>query len=202
LLFSDVHLGADLVQHARPWTVSRLAEELRLDRDLSAMLEHYRRQADPERPWTLIIAGDLCDFMGMSIAPRGELQTPLSPEEKTHGLGTADDHAAQKMRAIAERHPLVFAKLADFVADGHELVLVRGNHDVEFYWEGPRTAFVDALLGHAAPRLADDAARKAFADRVAFRHWFYYIISGDADAVLIGICTRRITRRTKGAVER
>jgi len=177
LLFSDVHLGADLVQHARPWTVSRLREVLRVDRQLSGMLDHYREQSDPDRPWTLIIAGDLVDFMGMSIAPREgtELETPLNDEEHQHGLGSACDHAGHKMRAVAERHDLVFRKLAQFVAEGHALVLIRGNHDVDFYWETARTAFVSALLERAGDALVDDDARAAFAARVDFRHWFYYV---------------------------
>src|SRR5690349_22680790 len=49
LLFSDVHLGADLVQHARPWTISRLRQVLRVDRELSAMLDHYREHSEPSR---------------------------------------------------------------------------------------------------------------------------------------------------------
>ncbi|MFI5308755.1 MAG: metallophosphoesterase, partial [Polyangiales bacterium] len=176
LLFSDVHLGSDLVQHARPWTVSRLRQVLRLDRDLSAMLEHYREQADPARPWKLIIAGDLVDLMGMSIAPAlgTELETPLTEEEHTHGLGTAHDHAVQKMRAVAERHDMVFRKLAQFVADGHSLVLIRGNHDVEFYWEPARAAFVQALVDRA-PAPSDPATVASFEARIEFRHWFYYV---------------------------
>src|SRR5262245_7725867 len=88
LLFSDVHLGGDLVQHARPWTVARLREELRLDRELASMLEHYRTRAEPGHPWRLIIAGDLVDFAGMSISPRDgvPLETPLTDEERAHGL--------------------------------------------------------------------------------------------------------------------
>jgi UDP-2,3-diacylglucosamine pyrophosphatase LpxH len=177
LLFSDVHLGADLVQHARPWTVSRLREVLRVDRELSAMLDHYRERSEAGRPWTLIIAGDLVDFMGMSIAPREgtQLETPLNDEELLHGLGSTRDHAEHKMRAVAERHDLVFKKLAQFVGEGHSLVLIRGNHDVDFYWETARTAFVRALLERAGDADASDEARAAFAARVDFRHWFYYV---------------------------
>lgn len=177
LLFSDVHLGADLVQYARPWTVSRLREVLRIDRELAAMLAHYRAHRDPERPWKLIIAGDLIDFMGMSIAPHEELplETPLSEEEQSHGLGSARDHAAHKMRAVAQRHDLVFRELAGFVADGHSLVLVRGNHDVEFYWETARHAFVQALLERAPATLIEAEPRAAFEARIEFRHWFYYV---------------------------
>jgi len=177
LLFSDVHLGADLVQHARPWTLSRLRQVLRIDRELSAMLDHYRQQAEPGHPWTLIIAGDLVDFMGMSIAPREDhaLETPLTDEERQHGLGSTRDHAAQKMRAVAERHALVFEKLAQFVAEGHALVLVRGNHDVDFYWETARAAFVEALIERAGEAVIEPAAREAFERRIDFRHWFYYV---------------------------
>src|SRR5688572_21376934 len=98
LLFSDVHLGGDLVQHARPWTVARLRETLRLDRELSSMLDHYRAQAEPGQPWKLIIAGDLVDFVGMSISPRdgSPLHTPLTEEEHRHGLGSASDHVVHK----------------------------------------------------------------------------------------------------------
>ena len=177
LLFSDVHLGADLVQHARPWTVSRLRQVLRIDRELSGMLDHYRQHAEPGRPWKLIIAGDLVDFMGMSIAPREghALETPLTAEEHLHGLGSASDHAGQKMRAVAERHALVFQKLAQFVAAGHSLVLVRGNHDVDFYWETARAAFVQALVERSGDELVDPEVCAAFERRVEFRHWFYYV---------------------------
>lgn len=177
LLFSDVHLGGDLVQHSRPWTISRLREVLRVDRELSAMIDHYRQHAEPGRPWKLIIAGDLVDFVGMSISPRegSPLETPLTDEERTHGLGSARDHVVHKMRAVAERHDLVFRKLANFVADGHSLVLVRGNHDVEFYWDSARDAFVEALVERAGDTLADEAGLAAFRARVEFRHWFYYV---------------------------
>ena len=177
LLFSDVHLGADLVQHARPWTIGRLRRVLQIDRELSSMLDHYREQAEPGRPWKLVIAGDLVDFVGMSIAPATgqELETPLTEEERSHGLGSARDHALYKMRAAASRHDLVFRKLADFVAAGHSLVLVRGNHDVDFYWETARDAFVQALVDRAGDALAEPSERQAFQARVEFRQWFYYV---------------------------
>ncbi|MGD8858819.1 MAG: metallophosphoesterase [Myxococcales bacterium] len=177
LLFSDVHLGADLVQHARPWTAERLCEQHRLDRDLSAMLAHYREHRDPERPWTLVIAGDLIDLIGMSIVPGDgvALETPLTEEERLHGLGTAGDHVAFKVRAVAGRHDALFRSLAAFVADGHGLVLVRGNHDVEMYWEQAQRAFVEELLQRCEGLQDDPVEREAFESRVEFRDWFFYV---------------------------
>ncbi|NOY92784.1 MAG: hypothetical protein GXP55_16465 [Deltaproteobacteria bacterium] len=177
ILFSDVHLGADLVQHVRPWTMARLKQVARIDRDLAAMLDHYREHADPERPWTLVIAGDLVDFIGISIAPGSDeaLETTLTDEELVHGLGSASDHAAQKMRAVAARHSMVFDRLARFVAAGHSLVLVRGNHDLDFHWEPARQAFIEAIWARFLERGGDASRREAFESRVEFYPWFYYV---------------------------
>jgi UDP-2,3-diacylglucosamine pyrophosphatase LpxH len=171
ILFSDVHLGADLVQHVRPFTIERLKQMARIDRELAAMLDHYREHAEPGRPWKLVIAGDLVDFIGMSIAPSFEHMSDLTPEEREHGLGSTEAHAAAKMRAVATRHSLVFQKLAAFLADGHSLVLVRGNHDVDFHWATARRAFVDAIV----ERIEDaTASREVIEGRVEFHPWFYY----------------------------
>jgi UDP-2,3-diacylglucosamine pyrophosphatase LpxH len=174
LLFSDVHLGADLVQHARPWTADRLQAAHRIDRDLGSMLDHYREHSDSERPWRLVIAGDFIDLVGMSISA-SEGVSPLTPDEHIHGLGSSEDHAAAKMRAVAVRHHVLFQKLASFVTAGHALVFVRGNHDVEFYWESTQRAFLDALLERSSIALDDSATRRAFEARIEFRHWFFYV---------------------------
>jgi len=176
LILSDVHLGSDLVQHAQPWTTERLSRVLEVDYNLASMLDHYRNNAGPDWKWTLVIAGDLVDFVGMSIIAdeKFELQTPLSEEELEHGLGSAADHAVQKVHAVARRHPLVFSKLAQFITAGHRLVLVRGNHDVDFYWKPVRRAFIDELRVHA--NLGDDPVEYShFESRIEFRQWFYYV---------------------------
>lgn len=172
LIFSDVHLGADLVQHVRPWTRERLKQIARIDRDLASMLDWYREHRDPERPWRLIIAGDLVDFIGMSIAPLegAPLASALSAEEELNGLGSSRDRAVAKMRAVARRHGLVFEKLARFVADGHSLVLVRGNHDIDFHWDEARAAFVEAIVERAG-----EERREELAGRIEFHPWFYYV---------------------------
>jgi UDP-2,3-diacylglucosamine pyrophosphatase LpxH len=172
LLFSDVHLGADLVQHMRPWTAERLREAHRIDRELSTMLDHYREHSDPLRPWRLVIAGDFIDLVGMSIS--GAEHAGLNKDEEVHGLGSCEDHVAVKMRAVAARHDLVFRKLAQFVAVGHSLVFVRGNHDVEFYWPAAQRAFVDALL-ERTEAAATEITREQFEARIEFRDWFYYV---------------------------
>lgn len=177
LLFSDVHLGADLVQHTRPWTASRLQAAHRIDQMLGSMLDHYREHRADNRPWRVVIAGDFIDLVGMSISatPGVAWRTPLSEDDQTHGLGSAEDHAAFKMHAVADRHDLLFRKLAAFVEAGHSLVFVRGNHDVEMYWDAAQRAFLDALLTRASFSSDDQPAREQFEGRIEFQHWFFYV---------------------------
>lgn len=168
LLFSDVHLGADLVQHARPWTVNLLKRAARIDRYLVSMLEHYRDRADAGRPWKLVIAGDLVDFIGMSIAPSDD----DNEEEHAHGLGSTEKHAALKMRAVAERHRAVFKAFAEFVRAGHSLILIRGNHDIDFHWSTAQQVFIDSVLQHIEE---DERTKDFYASRIEFYPWFYYV---------------------------
>ena len=175
LLFSDIHLGADLVQHVRPWTAERLLKPARADDDIPPMLDWYRENRDPDRPWCLVIAGDMVDFIGMSISPQQDrpLRTALNDEEEVHGLGSAPDHGALKMHAVARRHPTVFRALARFVEAGNHLVVVRGNHDVDFHWDEVQKAFVEALASHL-PTLSE-CETQTFASRIEFHPWFYYV---------------------------
>lgn len=171
LLFSDIHLGADLVDHVRPWVRAEGRGDPGVDKDLAAMLDHYRGAVGPDERWTAIIAGDLVDFIGMnlSIADHSGVETTLTAEEHEHGLGSPRDHAVAKVRATAARHPGVFAALGRFVADGHSLVVVRGNHDLDFHWDEAQDAFVEAMARRSGADLEE------LRSRVEFHAWFYYV---------------------------
>lgn len=112
-----------------------------------------------------MIAGDLVDFVGMSVSPASsQLDTELNDEEQVHGLGSSVDHTLAKLRQVAEHHRAVFSAIARFVAAGNSLVVVRGNHDVDFHWEPVQRAFRDALADHAEIQ----------AGSVELADWFYY----------------------------
>jgi hypothetical protein len=53
-------------------------------------------------------------------------------------------------------------------------VVIRGNHDVELYWESAQRALVEALSSRSELPEDDRAAHQAFEQRIEFRHWFYY----------------------------
>jgi UDP-2,3-diacylglucosamine pyrophosphatase LpxH len=165
LVFSDVHLGSDLDD--RQGNAPR--RSVSVDRDLIELLAHYRRTPPEADRWHIVIAGDFIDFIGMTIGESAPLATELTEEERLHGLGGAADHAREKLRRVAERHADVFAELAAFVADGHALTLIHGNHDIEFHWDEVKDDFRAILVAHARPA---DAA--AFSARIGFNPWFFW----------------------------
>ncbi len=165
LILSDVHLGSDLVQHARPDAPARGAASRRRDRELVALLDWYRTRPRGGLPWRLVIAGDLVDFTGMSVSGAlDELVTQPNDEELRHGLGSSVDHTLAKLRRVAEHHGPVFEGLARFMDAGNTLVVVRGNHDVDLHWEPVKEAF-RAILAQYTSRSSSS---------VEFSDWFYY----------------------------
>lgn len=164
LVFSDVHLGSDLVQHARPDAPPRTGASQRRDRELVALLDWYRERPKGQKAWRLVVAGDLIDFAGMSVSAGDEvLSTSQNEEELQHGLGSSSDHTVAKLARVASHHAEVFAAIARFVTRDNALVIVRGNHDVDFHWPAVKVAFQALLVSHGA-----EAARVTFSD------WFYY----------------------------
>ena len=172
IFLSDVHLGSDIVTHVRPWAAtSWLLEEAEIDARLIALIDHYREASAPGRRFRLIIAGDFLDLVGVSLMASGQdCITPPTPEEQRHGLGSASDHVLQKLDAIARRHANVFHALMRFLAAGHSLVLIRGNHDIELHWRSAQRALVQAIVQHAP-----ESQRAELAGRVKICPWFYAI---------------------------
>ena len=168
LVFSDVHLGSDIQDGAA--NKGRRSESV--DRDLVRLLSHYRAQKPPADRWRIVIAGDFIDFIGITISPEspGSIETELTEEEHCHGVGNAVDHARLKLARVATRHADVFAALGAFVADGHALSLVHGNHDIEFHWDAVKDDFRAMLLSH----VADRADGETFNERIEFNPWFFY----------------------------
>jgi UDP-2,3-diacylglucosamine pyrophosphatase LpxH len=170
LVISDLHLGEDL----RPSTanVSYLRHLVRLERELEAFLAHYTAQRIDGRPWSLVVNGDMVDFMSVMILP--DEAEPDDAEDRLYGLGFGERQSQRKLEKVIARHRGVFGKLAEFVAAGNELVIVTGNHDVEFHYPMVQRTLVEWLCGLAVGAGAPDEARAEFARRITFCPWFYY----------------------------
>jgi UDP-2,3-diacylglucosamine pyrophosphatase LpxH len=171
LVLSDVHLGSDLNDFGLPIRRSR-----RVDQDLVKLITYYRTAAPSVDRWRLVVAGDFIDFVGMAVRAEGVgLATERSDEEREHGLGSAVDHVRVKLRLVSERHGEVFDALAGFVADGHALDFVHGNHDLEMHWDAVKDDLRSLLLVRARAAQHGAIDGPAFDARIAFHPWFFYV---------------------------
>src|SRR5436190_8080333 len=109
----------------------------------------------------------MVDFMAVMILPGKEV---ASDEERLCGLAHAERQTLEKLDRVVDRHQGTFRALARFVAAGNELVIVVGNHDVEFHFPDVQRRFVERLAG-----LAEGPAGPAgIGERIRFCPWFYY----------------------------
>lgn len=177
LAISDLHLGNDLRREQAPRD-----DVPRIDLALAALLDHYAAHREDGLPWRLLVVGDAVDFIGIGATPApGEAPFPVRADERLHGLDPEPAKTEWKLRAVFARHPRVFAAFARFVAAGHELVVIRGNHDPEWCFPSVQTALRDHLASLALPagplplqrRARFDSQQAAFRRRITFRDWFY-----------------------------
>ncbi|WP_437288866.1 hypothetical protein [Sorangium sp. So ce406] len=123
---------------------------------------------------TLVLNGDIFDL----DAPR-----VIDNESVVHDLPRTAEHAVPAMEAILRDHPIFVAAVGRVVADGHTVVFVAGNHDIQLTLPEVRDAvkrrIVDAALdalsarGSDAPDRPGEARRAALEARVVFRAWFH-----------------------------
>jgi UDP-2,3-diacylglucosamine pyrophosphatase LpxH len=163
LAISDLHLGHDL-KRGHPFSPGEVPAT---DRHLGAFLDHYRTHREGRLPWRLVMVGDVVDFIAVTITPESGEAVPFqaSPDEQLYGLGTEPEKARWKLDRVIDHHRHFFAKLAQFLAAGNELVIVRGNHDQEWMWPDVQTQFRRRLAALAG--LSEGALPVRFCD------WFY-----------------------------
>lgn len=150
LFVSDFHIS----EGCDPKTgLTQRNEDFFHDRAFAQFITHYVAESDIQgKPWKLVINGDLFDFLQViSLPGKDELgdiigERPLTENEKKHGLGTSAPVSVWKLHKMAEGHPLFFQALAWFVAHPqHEIVLLKGNHDIELVWPDVQQAFRASL---------------------------------------------------------
>lgn len=148
LVVSDLHFGETLA----PSEAGYVKQVARLNVAFCRFLEYYAEHRIDDRPWRLVIAGDMIDFVRASVVAQiaGEQDTALG--------------AVRALEQIFAHHRRVFRDLAAFVAAGNELVIIKGNHDVEFHWEEVQAKFKELIASEVggAPCV------------ITFCRWFWY----------------------------
>ncbi len=202
LVLSDLHLSEGIDPRSGKLSATEdffhdesfarlLVYHLRLSRDLAA---------DPalRKPWKLYINGDFLEYLQVvSLPPEDHplvttCGVKLEGNIREFGLGTSQPESVWKTGKIVEGHPVFFQALGWFLAyPDNELILVRGNHDVELYWPKVQEAILYLIekqyriwyqkttrgLNIDSPLPLDDHPQALPADfrrRVSFPAWFVH----------------------------
>ena len=180
LVLSDMHVGRDC-NEITGFKQERPNPEF--DQAFIKLLNHYT--TNHETDWKLVIGGDFIDFMEVVVIPSDEtrfgmaVSFEVTDEEREFGLGSEAERVLVKLERTFRYHAAFFDRLSQFVKNGGELVLVRGNHDVEFFWPKVQRVFRRTLsdLAYADGQFEVDEAielRASFQDRITFEDWFYF----------------------------
>ncbi|MBU0504811.1 MAG: hypothetical protein ABII18_04200 [bacterium] len=109
----------------------------------------------------LILAGDIFDFDSVMAFPENP-NFKISWLEKKRGLNSEEEKSLFKIEKIIEHHPVFFQALYQFVQEGHDLIFIIGNHDLELHWKTVQERVLEAIG-------ITDQNKK----HVRFCHWFY-----------------------------
>lgn len=182
LVVSDLHFGEELLPGAS--LERRQAVELGAAAFRDFLRYHAVRRSGG-RPWRLVIAGDLFDFMSVVIPARPAPGERAPADERRFGVGRTTAAGVERMRLIAELHAPLLAEMVRFAAAGHRIDIVVGNHDVELL--APEVAA--ELMRHLAfanpdPKVVDPTApptggasrpARGALERIAIVPWFVYV---------------------------
>jgi UDP-2,3-diacylglucosamine pyrophosphatase LpxH len=127
-VISDLHLSAGRDPHTGDWDV---LEDFIVDDAFVAFLNRISRD-NPDGA-ELVIAGDFLEYP--------QTLPELGPTSPADHLSTTEEESLARTRVIlgmrperASGHPALFARLRQFLNDGHHVTILIGNHDIDLAW--------------------------------------------------------------------
>jgi len=154
-VISDLHVGGGKGSDAN----YRGTENFFADESLLRFLRHATEASKAKsRNSILVINGDFIDFLRIVDVPRtdedfnewqytlemlnptenrtvGQLEIAIQEELKQgYGLKTNDYKSVWKLLIARRGHPVIFVALAEWLLKGNQIVVTKGNHDLEWYW--------------------------------------------------------------------
>lgn len=159
LVISDVHLcegvpGDDLWMRWRQ-------KPYFPDDEFSALIDHVLATTQSGDVVELVFNGDLFDLDAGRV---------INGEVRFEDLPRTEEISVDLIRRILDDHPGYVSALGRFLAAGHTVVFVSGNHDPQLGFDGVRRLLRE--------RLADVAGHPRHGERVRFRGWFHQTADG------------------------
>lgn len=160
-ILSDLHLcEAEPVHPKFPLWKKYKTREFFFDKQFRTLLEYINKEASSNKV-ELILNGDTFDFDSVTYIPLKPTYF-VSWLEKKRGLEPEEEKSVDKIRIILEDHPEWCAALEWFIGQGHKLIFIIGNHDLELHWKSVQIEILNKLKLSPEERM-----------RVRFVEWFY-----------------------------
>lgn len=164
-IISDLHLSDAEPSRPRYKVRNRLwkkfkTKEFFIDHALIEFLIEIETKSNG-KPIELVLNGDIFDFDSVMALPENPIYK-LHWIETRRGLFPKEERSLFKAGVIIEEHAEFITALSEFVKKGNSLVVIPGNHDVEFHFEKVQKKFVECLNLNAMDE-----------KRVNFVSWFY-----------------------------
>ncbi len=167
LVISDLHMSSGEDPRRGTWSPT---EDFFCDTEFAEFLAHYGRRGNCR----LIINGDMADFLQVLTLPDADEERaygiPGRDISPRYGLRCSEAAAAFQIGKILDGHPVAFQALADFLGGGNRVTIIKGNHDVQFFWGKAQEALRERL-----ERLAGAGKTRAVRANLEFLPWFFHI---------------------------
>jgi len=169
IVISDLHLSEGRSGKTKRYSRN---EDFFFDESFCRFLKYLDKESlKYQKKWKLIIAGDMIDFLQVTSLPEeDEVDFDISEREKKFGLGTEAVKTAWKVKRIMDGHWRFFQGLANFLNKGNKVLIIPGNHDIEFVYEEVQRIFKNELPKY----LTDVSEVKNLEAKFEFLPWFYY----------------------------
>ncbi len=168
VIISDLHMS----EGRTPDGTYEGTENFFADESFRRLLEHLEGMQDQSR--ILVLNGDVIDFLRVVSVPEtnddfveweqmlhaigtdawtpGSLKQCINDREREFGLKTHDFRSVWKLDRVIHGHIPAFDALTEWIYSGNSIVILKGNHDLEWYWRAVRDYLRLALSALMAGR--------------------------------------------------
>ena len=167
VVISDLHLSAGLQENNNYDGTENFYAD-----DSCARFLQYLVDKQKDKKSILIINGDFIDFLRIRNYPiaeseftawknilqnigihknEEELKKCITKKERDFGLRTDDYKSVWKLHKCIYGHKILFQQLAYWLKEGNQLYILKGNHDLEWYWAAVRNYLRYLLTEFASP---------------------------------------------------
>ncbi len=158
---SDLHLcEEEPINHKHPLWKKYKTRQYFFDDLFFEFVRHLNNKSCGETV-ELVLNGDIFDFDSVTQKPESPPYRVSWFEKKT-GLKPQEEKSVFKIKKILNNHSVWVEALSWFINQGHRVVFIIGNHDLELHWQAVQKQILEELK-----------LTKGQKQQVRFNEWFY-----------------------------